>query len=144
MAVGSICHSSLLGQEKCCVVLGCCMLKPVLVPSLLCLSRYSITALCQIHQNQFVINLGNFYCNTIDMAHGIQSSDAIQYYIAINIQFKSLAVLTQNQIPLTFPSASRSLSKSSSTNGFAFAGGGYNINSVPQHIFFPFCCIVEF
>lgn len=39
------------------------------------------------------------------MAYSIHSSDAIQYYIAINIiQFKPLAVLTQNQIPLRYTS----------------------------------------
>ena len=72
-----------------CVVLDCCMLQSVLVPSLL-----HFTWFCQ---SSFFINLGDSYCNTIDIAYNNCSSDDTQWqgYIAINIiQFNSLAVLT--------------------------------------------------
>lgn len=58
------------------------------------------TALVQLHHNLFFINLGYFYCNTLDMAHGHHRSNDIQCYIAINnVQRNSLSLLTQNQIP---------------------------------------------
>lgn len=52
MTLGFICHSSPSGQERMCVLLDCFMLKPVLVPSLLCLSGFILKIL-------FFINLGN-------------------------------------------------------------------------------------
>lgn len=67
------------------------------------------------------------------MAYINHSKDVTHYYIAINIiQFKSLPVLTQNQIPLRYTShlsillhysssASRFLIKSSILDGFAIA-----------------------
>ena len=110
-----------------CVALDCCMLRSVLVPSLL--------HLAQCHQNSFFINQSNSYCNTIDIAYHKRDNDDIQRqdYIAINVvEFSPLAVLTQNQMPLRHtsdfpilphhpPSAPRSLSKSNPTTGFAFA-----------------------
>ena len=72
-----------------CVVSDCCMLKSVLVPSVL-----HFTQFCQ---SSFFINLSNSYCNTINIAHNNYNNDDIQWqdYIAINsIQFNSLAILT--------------------------------------------------
>ena len=140
MTLGSISHNSPSGQESWCVVLDCCMLKPVLVPLSLRFARF--------HQSSFFINLGDAYCNTIDMAYSHHGSDDIQCHIAINImQFNLLAILTQNQIPWRYtsdfpilphhpPSAPRSLSKSNPTDGFASARGRNNPDCLPQHIFY--------
>ena len=72
-----------------CVVLDCCMLQSVLDPSLLHFAQFC--------QSSFFINLGDSYCNTIDIAYNNYNNNEIQWqgYIAINIiQFNSLAVLT--------------------------------------------------
>ena len=72
-----------------CVVLDCCMLQSVLVPSLLCFARF--------YQSSFFINLGDSSCNTVDIAYNNYSSDDTRWqgYIAINIiPFNLLAVLT--------------------------------------------------
>ena len=42
----------------------------------------SLLHFAEFHQNSFFINLGHFYCNTVDMAY---SSDDLQYYITIQI-----------------------------------------------------------
>jgi len=107
-------------------MLDYCMLMSFLVPSPLHFGRF--------HQSSFFINLGDSYCNTIDIAYNKYSSNDIQWqaYRAINIiQFNSLSVLTQNQIPVRYtpdfptllhhpPGAPRSLSKSNSTDRLAF------------------------
>ena len=72
-----------------CVVSDCCMLKSVLVPSLLYFAQF--------YQTSFFINLDDSYCNTVDITYNNYSNDDIQWqgYIAINsIQFNLLAVLT--------------------------------------------------
>lgn len=53
-----------------------------------------------VHNNFFFINLGYFYCNTLNMEYSDHGSNDTQYYIAINnVQLNSLSLLTQNQIP---------------------------------------------
>jgi len=107
-----------------------------LVPSLLHFARF----------HRF-INLGDSCCNTV--AYSSWSSDDVrsQGYLAINIvQFNSLAILTQNQIPLRCtldfpglphhpPGAPRYLSKSNPTDGFTSARGRTHQTVFPN-IFF--------
>ena len=103
------------------------LLKPVQVPSPLHFTRF--------HQSSAFIDLGDSYCNTIDVAYGNCSNDDIQwlqYSSMYIIHFNSLAILTQDQTPLRHtlnfpilphhpPSAPRSWSKSNPVDGFAFA-----------------------
>ena len=78
-------------------VVGCSLLKSVLVSSPLHLARF--------HQSSFFIRLSDSSCNTIVMAYSNHSSDDMQYYVAISIiQFKSLAILIHNQISLRYTS----------------------------------------
>lgn len=70
-------------------------------------SGSTMTALCPVSSKFrliFFINLYKFYCNTVDMAYSNHSTDDLQYYIANNItEFKSQALLSQNQTPLRYP-----------------------------------------
>ena len=77
------------------MVSDCCMLKSVLVPSLL-----HFTQFCQ---SSFFINLSNSYCNTINIAYNNYNDDDIQWqdYIAINI------ILTLNPKHSTVPATKK-------------------------------------
>lgn len=55
------------------------------------------------HKNSFFFNLCDSYCKTIDKVYSNHSTEDMQYYVVIHIlQFKSLAILTQCQIPLRY------------------------------------------
>ena len=102
-------------------VAGCQLLKPGLILSALHFARF-----CQCSS---FINLDYFTVRPLIEHTATDGIDAMQYYVPINIiKFKVLAVLTENHIPLRYtsdfpilphhlPSAPRSLSKSSPTDG---------------------------